>query len=236
LPRLGEWVDHQAGVDLGADRVQLKLERGRHAEVATAAAQSPEQIRLRIGRDLANRAIGRHHGGAEQVVDSHAMAPTEPAESTAEREPRNPGGGVDAERRRQAVSLRFAIEVAEQRARADARGSLRRVDADRAHARKVQHQSALGDRIARDVMPAAAHAQQHSMRRGEAHGCLNVAVVQATRDQRWAAIYGAVPDLASLVVLAISSADHPTLNPGRKRVDVGLAQLPNVPVKRKIRQ
>ena len=47
LPRLRERVDDEAGVHLGADRMQLELERRDDAEVAAAAAQGPEQIGLR---------------------------------------------------------------------------------------------------------------------------------------------------------------------------------------------
>ena len=107
LAGLCERVDDQAGVDLGADRMQLELERGHHAEVAAAAAQGPEQVGLRGGRDDAHGTVGRHDGGAEQIVDGHAMAARQPAEAAAERESGNAGGGIDAERRGQAVGLRL---------------------------------------------------------------------------------------------------------------------------------
>ena len=42
--------EHRAGVQLG-DRVDLELDRGDDAEVAVAAAQRPEQVRLVLGVD-----------------------------------------------------------------------------------------------------------------------------------------------------------------------------------------
>ena len=66
--------------------------------------------------------------------------------------------------------------------------------ADRAHAPQVEDRTA--------------HAEQHSVRSGEAHGGLNIAFCQAARDQRRAAIDGAVADLACFVACVISGAER----------------------------
>ena len=66
---LRAWRDFTAdspdepGVQLGADAVQLELERGHDREVAAAAAQRPEQIRIRglVGGD--DSSVGEHDVG-----------------------------------------------------------------------------------------------------------------------------------------------------------------------------
>jgi len=130
--------------------------------------------------------------------------------------------------------LRGAIEVAQQRARPDARGSPCGVDVDGAHAGEVEHQTAFRDRVAGDVMAAAAHAEQHAVRRGEAHAGLNVGVSEAARDQRRAAIDGSVPDLARGGVGVIGGAEYAATDLKCECVDVGLAHLPHVLVQRKV--
>ena len=234
LARLRERIDDQAGVHLGADRMEQELERGDDAEVAAAAAQRPEQVGLGVARDDVARAVGGDDGRAAQVVDRHAVAARQPAEAAAEREAGDAGGRVDAERRRQAVRLRLAIEVGEQRAGADARGAARRVDADRVHRRQVEQQAALGDRVAGDVVAAAANAEQHALLGGEADAGADVVLVAAARDQGRTAVDGAVPDLARVVVARVAGSEDAAADPARERLDIGLTHLPDILVQRKV--
>ena len=208
--------------------MQPELERRHHTEVATATAQGPEQIGLGAGRDLMHGSVGRDDGGAEQVVDRHAKPTRQPAEATAEREAGHPGGGVDAERRGQAMGLRLAVKIGEQRAGADACAALLSVDADRAHARQVDHQTALGHRVAGDMMAATTHAEQHSVRRGKAHRGLNILGREAARDQRRAAIDSRVPDFAGRVVSSVGGAECAAADLRCERCSIGLAQLPGL--------
>ncbi len=236
LAGLREGVDDQPGVDLRADRMQPELERGRHAEVAAAAAQGPEQLGLRSGRDLAQRAVGRHQAHAQQVVDGEAVLARQPAEAAAEREAGDAGGGIDSQRCGEAMRLRFAIEVGQQRARLDPRSALRRVDADLAHARHVEHQAALRDCIAGDMMAATPHAQQHVMRLREAHGGLHIARGLAARDQRGMPIDASVPDLAGFVVALVGLAEKTALQLCCECFDLRLAQGPDVLIQCEVRQ
>jgi hypothetical protein len=81
-----ERVHDQAGKHLGADLVDLELERRHHAEVAAAAADGPEQVAVlvRVGGELV--ACGRDHRGRDEVVDREPVLAAEPAEAAAERE------------------------------------------------------------------------------------------------------------------------------------------------------
>jgi len=123
--------------------------------------------------------------------------------------------GGQSGRRRQAVSLRFAIEVGEQRTRRDPRGAPGGVDGDGAPAREVDRQAAFDHRIAGDVVAAAAHAEPHPLLAGEAHCGLDVGIAHAARDQRRPMIDGSIPDLARVVVALVASAEQAAADPTR---------------------
>ena len=65
--RLLQWVEYRPGEDR-AHRVRPELE-GRHdAEVAAAAAQCPEQVRVLLGAGGEEATVGGHDVGRDQVV------------------------------------------------------------------------------------------------------------------------------------------------------------------------
>ena len=200
LGRLRQRIHDEARVDLRPDRMQRELERGHHAEVAAAAADRPEQLRFLGRRGDALAAVCGDDVGGDQVVDGHAVLARQPAEAATQAQARHAGRRVDAERRRQAEGLRFAVEVAEQRARRDARSALLRVDMHAALRGLVDHQRAVGHRVAGDVMAAAAHRQAHLVLAREGQCVAHVLRVQAARDDRRPALGHAVPDLARGVV------------------------------------
>ena len=108
--RLGDRVDDEAAQHVGPDRVEPELEAGDHAEVAAAAAESPEQVRV-LGRARAHHLTCRSHDlGGLEVVDRHAVLATEPAEATAQRQSCDAGGGVDPHRCREAVGLTARLD------------------------------------------------------------------------------------------------------------------------------
>ena len=96
----------------------------------------------RVAARVTDAAVGRDDLDAEQVVDRPAEAAAEVAEPAAEREPGDADARDEAERRRQAVPLRGAIDVAERAAGTDRRGARRRVDLDGAQPRHVERQPA----------------------------------------------------------------------------------------------
>ena len=110
-----------------------------------------------VGRDDASRSAGcRCVRPCRRVSQPKPPPSVRPATPVVELMPSGVG---------QAMRLRFAIDIGQQRAGADTRRALRGVDGDRAHARQVDHQAAVGHCVAGDVMAATAHAQQHAMRR-----------------------------------------------------------------------
>ena len=71
-PCLRDRVGDEAGEDISL-RMQLELEGGGDAEVAAAAAQRPEEVRMRLAVGGDELAIGGDEVDGEQVVDRHAV-------------------------------------------------------------------------------------------------------------------------------------------------------------------
>ena len=149
-------MDDDAADDHRADRMELVLERGDDAEVAAAAAQSPDQIRVvAIGR-VHQRAVGQDDVGAEQIVRGHAVAAAQPAEAAAERQAGDAGVADRAAGRRQAECLRFAIELRPPQPGLGASRLRGRVDTDALHLRKVDDDAVVAGAAPGDVVRAAA--------------------------------------------------------------------------------
>jgi hypothetical protein len=70
-----------------ADLVEPELEPRRDAEVAAAAPDRPEQLRMRLGIGPEQPAVRGHHVGGQQVVDRQPVLADEVPDAAAEREP-----------------------------------------------------------------------------------------------------------------------------------------------------
>ena len=97
-----------------ADGVQSEPERGDDAEVAAAASQRPEQIRVFVGGRPDDAALGGDHLGGKQVVDGEPVLAHEEADAAAEGEPGDAGVAHDAAGGGQTVGLRLVVDVAPQ--------------------------------------------------------------------------------------------------------------------------
>src|SRR5439155_1649378 len=112
------------GRHVRSDQVQPEIECRRDHEVRTGATKTPEQVRVFFIADVAHRAVRGPEFSREQVVDREAVLWLEAAHATSEREPRDPGVTDDADRTRESVLLRSAVEVLEQRASLHSRDPL----------------------------------------------------------------------------------------------------------------
>ena len=86
----------QARRHFRADRVQSELELGHDAEIAAAAAQRPEEVRVLRLRSRAEFRRQRSRLRREQIVDGHSVLARQPAEAAAEREAGDSRRRVDA--------------------------------------------------------------------------------------------------------------------------------------------
>ena len=73
------------------------------AEVASPAPDRPEQIRVRLGIDGDELAIGRHHIRSQQGVDREPVLANEEADPSAERDAADPNGARVAEAGRESL-------------------------------------------------------------------------------------------------------------------------------------
>ena len=93
--------------------VELVFQRRHHAEVATAASQTPEQVLVLAcagGEELSVR--GDHIGG-EEVVDGKSVCPRQAADTAPKGEAGDAGGRDDAARCRQSECVGCMVEVAQ---------------------------------------------------------------------------------------------------------------------------
>ena len=123
LGRIREGMDQQTRENLRPKCMQPEFEARDDPEIAAAATERPEQVRILRLAGATDLAIGRDDICANQIVDRHAELSRGPAEATAQREPGNSRRRVDAHRSRQTKGLSFAIEVSERCARLDPRNS-----------------------------------------------------------------------------------------------------------------
>ena len=139
LARLRPRVDEHPAVDHRADPPAAERELRDDAEVPTAAAQRPEQVGVLLRARPHDAAVGKDDLGGDERVDREAVRAHQPADAAAEREPADAGVGDVPGRDREPVLLGRAVDLAEQRAAADAHERGRRVDATAFSPRRSMH-------------------------------------------------------------------------------------------------
>ena len=103
-------------------------ERGHDAEVAAAAADRPEEVRVLVGARPQQLAVGGDDVGGEQVVAGQAVLAVEPADAATSVRPAMPVDRDCPERSRQTERLRGAVEVGQQQSRLGHRDCALRID------------------------------------------------------------------------------------------------------------
>src|SRR5262245_61526171 len=98
--------------------MRTELEARHHSEVATAAAQSPEQLGIVLVARSYDAPVRGHHVGGDQVVAPKALRMPQPTVTTSGGEPADAGRRHDSEGNREPVPLRSNVDVADHRAAA----------------------------------------------------------------------------------------------------------------------
>ena len=166
------------------ERVRAELERRDDAEVAAAAANRPEEIRLRRSSSQAHGPVRAHDARREQAVDREAVLAPHPPFAAAEREPRDAGFRHDPAGHHQASALRFAIHIAPEGSALHARHAGVRIHVNAAHAGEVDDHAAIAARVPRDRVAAAAHGHQQLVLPREVHGVHDIGRPRAADEQR----------------------------------------------------
>jgi len=153
---LGRGRQQQHPADDRAELVQTELEPGRDAEVAAAAADRPEQVRMRLGIDAQEPTVRGHDLGREQVVDREAVLADEVADAAAQRDPADSDRARIAESGREPVRRGRRRVLARGQARLGPRGAVGGIDLERPQLGEIEHDPALGDAVSRAAVTAAA--------------------------------------------------------------------------------
>src|SRR5262249_49373903 len=156
----------------------------RDAEVAAATADRPEQVGVVGFRRGDDATVGEHDLGRCEVVDGHAVLAHQPAEATTEGETGDARSRDHAAGGRETVHRGGAVVLLPRHAGLCAHAPRPGVDVDPAHRREVDHEAAVGDREAGDVVPAAAHRDLESGVATEVDRVAHVGRVVTTRDDR----------------------------------------------------
>jgi hypothetical protein len=198
-----KWMDDVPARDQRSDPVQGVLQRRRDAEVAPAAADRPEQVRVLPGARADHAAVREDHVRRLQVVERQAVLRHQPAQSPAERQAGNSRAPDDAAGRREAMQLRLAVELSPQDAALGAHGARGDVHQNALHRRQVDHHARVDRRAARDVVAAAADRDLEAQRSRQGHGIDDVRDALATRDQGRTPVDQPVVHPAGVVVAGV---------------------------------
>ena len=121
--------------------MQAELEGCGDAEVASAAAERPEQLGVVLLPRDDDRAARRHDLRANETVAAESVLRGEVSDAAAERQPGDAGGADDPARRREPERLRGRVEVEPRRSTLGAGDPGVPVDVDCAHRREVDHET-----------------------------------------------------------------------------------------------
>ena len=199
--------------------VKPVLERGDDAEVAAAATDAPEEVRVLILAGGENLAVGRHQVDRDQVVYRRPVLSHEPADTAAQGEPRDAGVRDDPAYRRQSVKLRLAVELAPQHAGLRPGRTRHRIDPDPLHRREVDHEAAFAERVTADAVAAGAHRYQQVSPAGEVNRGDDIGDSRAASDAGGAAVDRSVPDRTRGVVARVGGKDHRAAEAGAQVLD-----------------
>jgi hypothetical protein len=149
-------------------------------------------------------AVGGDDIHRDQIVDGEATLAHQPAQAASEREARNTRRRNLAPGRGQAKGLRLVVELSPGQAGLGLHRASRGVDADALHRRQVDHQTAVADGIAGDVVTAAPHGDEQVVGSRKVHRADDVGGPGTAGDQGRFAVDGAVPDASRDVVAGVA--------------------------------
>ena len=183
--------------------MQLELERCDDPEVATAAAQAPEEVRVLVLARDDEVAVGRDDVAGAQVVDRETELPHQVADAATEGQAPDAGVADDAAGDREPECLALAVDMVVEATSLDADRPRERVDPRAGHEREVDHQAVIAEGVAGDGVPAAAHRGEQIVLARKPDGGSHVCDTPAPGDQRRPPVDVAVPDPADVVVRSV---------------------------------
>ena len=184
--------------------MQPELELRDDAEVATAAAQCPEQVGMGVWRGAQHPSVGGDDLRGHQVVHAQPELAGEPTHAPAQGQPAHPGVTDQSERCRKPVGERRRVDVAQERAAPDPHPPSLRIDSHILQGAQVDHNTTVGGGQARCAVRATADRDVESSVASQAHGGDDVGARRAPRDHGGATVDVGVPDPPGLVVSRVT--------------------------------
>ena len=188
--------------------MQVEVEAGDHAKVATATAHTPVQLRILLGIGAQDLAAGRDDLHATHVVEREPEATGQAAEATAQREAADACVGDRAGGRDQAVRHGFLVEVAQQAATGHPGDTRGRIDADTPQQREVQQQAPFTGRFAGGTVAAAFDREQQVGFARELDGIADIGRTPRLNDEGRPAVHLCIPDAARAVIARATREDE----------------------------
>ena len=162
------------------------MEAGREprgdAEVAAAAAEAPEEVRLTLGVHRDDVAVRGDHLDCDEGVDGQAVLAHQPADAATQRQ------AADADRRgvavggREAVCLRGGSILARRQARTGLRDARVGIDVHRAQVAQVEQDRVIHRAVARETVAAAPDGQRQVLVPGQPDGGRDIGGVRRPDD------------------------------------------------------
>ncbi len=140
-------MEHQGEVHIGADRVGAVLEGRDDAEVAAAASQRPQQVRVLVLARSYDLAGGGDNLGREQVVAGQAVGAAQPSDTAAKSQPGDSGFADQAERYGETDPLSGHVDIADRRTAGRPDAAPFGVHVHLPHTGQVDDQAVIHDRI-----------------------------------------------------------------------------------------
>jgi len=154
-------------------------------------------------------AVGGDDLHGEEVVAGETPLAAKQAHATPQREAGHPGRRYLTTRGHQAVELRLCVHVAPVRARPDAGRSHRRVDPNGLHRREVDHQAAVAEGVAGNVVAPAAHRQKEVVLAREVDRGDDIANAETASDERRLLVNKPVPQRTGFPITFVGGLDQP---------------------------
>ncbi len=198
------------------ERMQRVLEPGDDAEVPAAAADRPEQVRMMLGIDAQELAVGGHDVGGQERVDRQAVLADQIADTAAERDPADPHGPGVPEAGRQAVGggRRRVLRCGQPGLRP--RGPPLHVDLERLHVPQVQHDPVIDHAVPGPAVAAASDGEREARVARERDDVGDVGRIRGPHDDERPAIDATGHDGPGCVVFGVVGGDHPATDGGAK--------------------
>ena len=223
--RLGRRRQDEQPAGDGVDRMEPVPEPRDDAEVAAAAADRPEQVRVRVGVGAHELAVRGHDVGREQVVDREPVLAHEVADAAAEGEAADADGAGVAEADAEPVLRGRDGDLAGRRAGLGPGRARVGVDLDGLQQREVENDPALADAVAGAAVAAAAHGQLQAVLAGQPDDGRDLGGVGRPDDHRRPAVDERQEDRAGGVVVLVAGCDHLPGEVGAQALDRKLGML-----------